>query len=632
VLTVPHDKVDDFLKSLTVADARTGKALPINYPTKGANQAGQVDMQIQVQDPSVRDVVITYITAAPAWKPSYRMVVKADGKVDLQGWAIVDNTSGETWRQVQVGVGSSSALSFRYDLRSVREIFREELKGEERIAVAPPTGGPTHGGVAEKPAVVAQFAADDIAGDMYAPEDEQLYAVETVRTTGGGPAPAAPRPRPAQQPQQRQKIKALADQINRGSGTVVLKSYTRDGNEVMDATDRGNWLRNQLIEEGVAPARLKVELDTSKDRRDVEIVQTAEAAGPTETVVVPDTPVGESHFQSAMPVTVERGSSALIAVLDREAQGDIVYLFDPRGERGNKRFAFRSVRLVNPTAYTLETGPVTVYGEERFIGEGLTDPIPPHATAMVPFALDRQIIVEEERNSGDRISKLTSIQRGVLRTEVQHERRTSYKLTSLLRESTRVFIKHDVKRGWTLVKHPNIQERMGETHLFEVELGAMETKTIEIVESTPLVKTFDLRSPTAIDVVALYLDTPDADQRFREPMKALVAIHREMYDTAQQIEVTRVRLDEYRTRMRELEGQLLTLKGVPSGATLMSHLQKKLKEMSEGVQKDTIRIVNFEQQLMMARIRFQDGISELTLDTKAGAKPMANAQVDTTPH
>ncbi len=622
VLTVPHDKVDDFLKSLTVADARTGAPLPIAYPTQGANQAGQVDMRIQVQDPSVDEVTITYITAAPAWKPSYRFVVKPDRKVDVQGWAVVDNTSGETWRKVQVGVGSSSALSFRYDLRSVREIFREQLKGEDRIAVAPPTGGATHGRADEKAAVLAQFSPVEL---MPAADEEFAERMEpgTVGSRGGAPAmPRRPRPEVAKRDA---RVRELADKLNQTDGTITLKSYAAADAEADDAFDRGNVLRNQLIAAGVAPARVKVDVDTGKGRADVEIVHEPVAAETAGGVPVSETPVGESHFQSSTPLTVERGTSALVAVLDKETEGDVVYLFDPRGERGNRRFAFRSVRVVNPTPYTLETGPVTVYGDERFIGEGLTDPIPPRATAIVPFALDRQVVVEESDDSGDRIHRLISLQRGVLRTEVQHERKTSYKLTSLLREETRVFIKHDVKRGWTLVKNPDIHERMGEAHLFEIVLGPQETKTVEIVEATPLVKTFDLRTPDALDIVALYLDTPDVDPRFREPMGKLLAIHRELHDLREQRELARLRIDEYRSRMQELEGQLHSLKNLPNARSLMAHLQARLKEMSNGVQKDTIQVVNLEQEMMMARVRFQDGLSELTLDRKAAAAPVKPA-------
>src|SRR6185436_1572853 len=86
-------------------------------------------------------------------------------------------------------------------------------------------------------------------------------------------------------------------------------------------------------------------------------------------------PVGESHFANPQPMTVERGASAMVSMLRQETDGEVVYLYDAESERGNANFAFRAVRFTNPTTSTLETGPVTVYGNERFIGEGLTESI-----------------------------------------------------------------------------------------------------------------------------------------------------------------------------------------------------------------------------------------------------------------
>src|SRR5277367_2171870 len=49
-LQVPADKVDDFLKSLTVVDALTGQPAPITYPTKPPiSNTGLIDMRIGLQ-------------------------------------------------------------------------------------------------------------------------------------------------------------------------------------------------------------------------------------------------------------------------------------------------------------------------------------------------------------------------------------------------------------------------------------------------------------------------------------------------------------------------------------------------------------------------------------------------------
>ena len=90
-------------------------------------------MTLETADRKYAEVLLTYVTESPAWKPSYRVVVGTNNKVMLEGWAIVDNVSGEDWKGVLVGVGASSALSFRYDLWSVRRIDRDLLAGRRAV-------------------------------------------------------------------------------------------------------------------------------------------------------------------------------------------------------------------------------------------------------------------------------------------------------------------------------------------------------------------------------------------------------------------------------------------------------------------------------------------------------------------
>src|SRR5687768_963841 len=70
-LRVPAARVDDFLKSLTAADAKTGQPLPVAFPSPGATDAnGEVRMTVHLPPgPGRREVVLSYVTEAPAWKP-----------------------------------------------------------------------------------------------------------------------------------------------------------------------------------------------------------------------------------------------------------------------------------------------------------------------------------------------------------------------------------------------------------------------------------------------------------------------------------------------------------------------------------------------------------------------------------
>jgi hypothetical protein len=115
---VPGQRLDDFLKSLTVVDVRTGKLVPISFPTL-EDQDDEVTIALELPKDGVHELKITYVTESPSWKPSYRLELHGAKPAKLEAWAVVHNVSGEDWKHVAVGVGSTSALSFKYDLRSV---------------------------------------------------------------------------------------------------------------------------------------------------------------------------------------------------------------------------------------------------------------------------------------------------------------------------------------------------------------------------------------------------------------------------------------------------------------------------------------------------------------------------------
>ena len=58
-------------------------------------------MAISTAGEGDRDLLVSYISEVPVWKCTYRIVVPKEGKPLLQGWAIVDNTVGEDWKNVE---------------------------------------------------------------------------------------------------------------------------------------------------------------------------------------------------------------------------------------------------------------------------------------------------------------------------------------------------------------------------------------------------------------------------------------------------------------------------------------------------------------------------------------------------
>jgi len=656
-LKVPADKVDDFLKSLTVVDAATKKPAPIAYPTRGSavSTDGTVTMNVRLTGGDTpKKLLLTYVTESPSWKPSYRVVIGADGKVTLMGWAIVDNTSGEDWKNVKLGVGSSSALAFRYELSSIHSVARETLRPEDLFAQAPPTGGAVLADVPDGQKVVTFFDDETIsAGDFRRrtvtaaekrepiaansrpardPKPEQPRSGADKKGSGSYPPPAKPtedsglRGGVAGYPTSVDRVGQLAQQVQNQKKRIVVEGFAgkNDANRNEAALGRANKLREQLIRDGVEPdqvvavanAELQTESGGARVLEDQAPAAPAPVAPPGQTLE----PIGTSHFESKAPMTVPAGTSAMVSILDSSTDGEVVYLYDAESARGNKTYAFRSVRLLNPTGSTLETGPVTVYGEGRFIGEGFTDPIPGKSTSFVPFALDRQIVVEEKEETSDGIARILTAQRGVFSTEMRHTKKKKLVIQNRLGEEAVVYVRHTVEKGYKLAKTPGESERLGEAHLFRVKVPARGKLEVAIEEETPVFKTVDLRSKEGLDLIRAFVSSAALEGDVKKRVEAVVAMQKDLGTLEERIDTARQQMEEYRARMHELHAQVVTLKAVKTGGTLMRSLEKKLEEVSDKLSKATVDLVGLEEQRMISRIKLQDGIAELSFENKDASK------------
>jgi hypothetical protein len=653
-LAVPADKVDDFLKSLSVVDAKTGEPAPIAYPTDPSKEgAGLIDMQIKLPGAGPHELRLSYVTEAPAWKPSYRVVLGDGNKVDLVGWAIVDNTSGEDWKSVRLGVGASSAMSFRFDLRSVRLVERETLQANDLFAQAPPTGEATYGG----PAVdLTKKLVGDLHEESIARMDEDgtpepapaaaarvlSRAEVSVRGAGagrGGVAPAdarpvAPKPgataanaAPPAPPKTEDPIVALAHRLRTESGQVVVEGFAASGDADKDAAslDRANRVRDKLVRNGIDASRVVAVGKGSEAGREggVRVLESPPAAArqpaddkggaaarPAASAL---DPIGTSHFESSAALTVAKGTSAMVAILHAPAEGEVVYLYDPESARGNAQFAFRSLRLRNPTDSQLESGPVTVFGEGRFVGEGLSEPIPSHQVAFVPFALDRQVVIDRSEADRDEIAKILTVQRGVFSTQMQHIRRTAFTLHNRLPTKVVVYVRHTVPAGYRTSHAPGDPEHVSGADMYRVEVEGYGKQELALEDSTPVYRSTDIRDPVGMQLVRVFL-TGAAAGALKGQVEELVNVQKEIGDDETRIATLRDQMNEYRQRMDELHAQIVTLRAVKTAGPLMTSLEKKLQEVSDKLSRATIDVVALQEKLMLARIKFQDGVADLSLE------------------
>lgn len=92
---------------------------------------------IDSTDSKAREIVASYMIPSPVWKSSYRLIFGESGQPTLEGWAIVDNTTGDDWTNVRLALVSGRPISFISQLYEPRYASRPIAELAEEQALAP---------------------------------------------------------------------------------------------------------------------------------------------------------------------------------------------------------------------------------------------------------------------------------------------------------------------------------------------------------------------------------------------------------------------------------------------------------------------------------------------------------------
>jgi hypothetical protein len=145
------------------------------------NDKKAVTLQFAGKGP--RDVRVGYVQESPLWKTSYRLVVDdaaagdAKAKALLQGWAIVENTTDQDWKDVTMTLVSGRPISFRMDLYQPLYVPRPQVMPELYASLMPQLYG--------------QDLANDAAEFRRAAQDRSRGEKASAKAAAG-PAAAMP--------------------------------------------------------------------------------------------------------------------------------------------------------------------------------------------------------------------------------------------------------------------------------------------------------------------------------------------------------------------------------------------------------------------------------------------------------
>ena len=116
------------------------------------NERERRSIAIDVEGKGKRTVNVGYVVAVPLWKATYRLVLPdQQRKAEMEGFAVLENMSGQDWNGVDLTVASGNPVTFRQALYDSYFVTRPEVPVEVFGRILPPID-PGMIGAAEKKA------------------------------------------------------------------------------------------------------------------------------------------------------------------------------------------------------------------------------------------------------------------------------------------------------------------------------------------------------------------------------------------------------------------------------------------------------------------------------------------------
>ena len=538
--------------------ARDGDSDGMAAPKNGSpGRSSQLETVVMELDGKEHDLQVGYIAATPVWRPSYRLVVDGGGpEASLQAWGIVHNLSGEDWRGVSLSLIAEAPLAFDASLA---------------VPVVPARPTVTDGGdvIAVVPQSETSLAQAPPPPPSAAPPQESDNApkpspVQSLRPPSAAPAPER---RSKAAPSARAGVSSLSPMLGAEMGGVAAPAYSGRSTNLS----------------ALAAVALQA---------------------------------GATRYEIPVPITIPDKSATMVLLLDKRIPGEAVSLFAPdSGVPDSAAHPFRVARFTNKTGGLLERGPLAIFSDGAFLGQGMVDPLPDGATATVPFALERTLAVDKEREHREEGARLTHIEAGMLTISRDAVILTKYRLRNGADRAAKLLIKHPRVQGARLEKPPaGTEDNVGTgSALVPVALAARATVNLAVDERQQSVRTIDWLSPLADEAVKAYLGDRRADTAVSVPLGAAWEIRKTLVRATEQRNLLGSEEADRRRATEETRANLKALEKNKAAGDLRAKLTARLGTDSARLDEIGKRLVEVDLTINEQRVRFQDAIRAIKL-------------------
>jgi hypothetical protein len=515
-----------------------------------------------------RDLRVSFLSEVPVWKSTYRILftdnvkgsVGSSNKIDtatLQGFSVVDNTTGEDWKNVQLSLIAGSPQSFLQPLAQPVYARRAEVPIAQDAQLTPQT----HASAVE---VFSQNGTPVVAG----------VAGMSGMGTGSG----------------------VAGGVMGGIGSApapMLQSPRAIGGPLSNHGDvNQSWL-----------------------------AKSAAPIVPYETVasnsIVPNTTTSAFDdffaYNLTDPVTIPRNGSALVPILQTQIQSERVTLWSP-----SEATPLRALWITNTSDLIVDRGSFSIVENGAFGGEGLLETIHPGEKRLLSYAADQAVRVSVDyRNNTSRVTMI-SASKGVLRATSAEVAEVEYLVHNAAPDARVVIVEQPRRAGWDLDSDPKPAETTPTAYRFRVATAAKETVRLHIGERRTLEQHFRLVD-SSDQQLTVFLQNAKAGPVVMQQLEPVFAGKRAVAAPDAQIREKQDAITQLVNDQKRVRDNLGALKGSTEERSLAKRYTAELNSQEDTLAALRRDLAGLQQQRQSAEADLSNKIETLTLQEKIGS-------------
>ncbi len=582
------------IRSLKILDEDTRKDLSeFASATASTRRRDAKTITVTSEGSGQRELIVSYVIAAPIWKTTYRVVLDEDGKPFFQGWAIVDNVSDDDWINVRLSLVSGSPISFIQNLQKPFYRYRPVIPMPQDLQLQPQIyeqGGAIvssiSGSVVDSNGAVIPNASITLSNNSTG-KKYSLKTNDSGNFTQSGLVNGTYNISAYANGFQNMNIRnasvgsnlRIELQIGSVSSTVDVSAGDL---ETLPSTSNGVSFSKLL---SLQPGGVNSSNSFLNEGAEVSASKALIAGNSGVATAATGEEIGDLfEYRIERPITVMRDHSALIPIVQTKMDGERVAVYNESVRRDRP---FSGVLLKNQTNLTLESGSLTVIDGNAYAGEALMERLKPKDERLISFALDLGTLIKVREDDDSEPAKLIKVVDGVFQVHYFQTERKTYQISNQNDRPKIVYIEFPIRSGWVLSEDtPKPDYSTQNYYRFRIELKPNAETEFKITERQPLMDSYQLTSLTTADL-NLFVSRNYIDSATRIRLEKLIDLRAKMVQIDNKINALRTEEQQIANDQRRLRENIEALSKTPEAKALITRYIGKANDQESRLEEIT---------------------------------------------